>query len=65
MAQVEDEGTFQPGKLPDRVGDVVRIRRVNFAVDAQDGAQAARKNVQPRAIEVGHVPAAFGLAGTS
>lgn len=41
MAQVEHQGGLEPSEVPDRLGEVLCIRRVDLAVDAQDRAEIA------------------------
>jgi hypothetical protein len=45
VTQIEDQWSFQAGKAADCLGYAVLIRRVDLAIDAQNGGEAARINI--------------------
>ncbi len=62
VTEIEDQRSIEPGETADCFSHPVRIRRIDLAIDAQDGTEAARVNVQLRPREVGHVAAGGRLA---
>lgn len=62
VTDIEDQWCLEPREAANYLGDEVGVARVDFALDAQDGGQAARVNIHLRTGAVDYVAAAWFAA---